>query len=463
MNVKTKITLLFSIITASILFAFALIIYLNAAENRKNEFYSLLTKEALTKANLIFEANVKPKTLQNIYVNNRKILNEVEVAIYTEDFNLIYHDALEIDLLKETPEMLQEISTKDELKFTQNKFQVVGFKHLFNGQNYLITAIAFDEYGLKKQEKLAATLMVSFLFGIVIIYLLGRFLSIQVIKPIQKMAYEFKQITANNLDLRLSGYNTKDEIGQLATTFNAMLDRLEDSFESQKYFVSNISHELRTPLSAVITELELALTNEKDNDEYRNVIYNTLEDAKKLAKLSNSLLDLAKASYDKSKIKFSLVRIDEILIEAIQDVRKNQDHFSIHLNFKDEIENEKQISFYANPYLLKVAFINLIENACKYASNKTCWISINFTKSGIKLIFEDRGVGIEKEELKQIFNPFFRGANKTTSEGNGIGLYLTKKIADLHSAEIKVISKVKIGTKVIIELTSNKNIVFTSN
>lgn len=119
MKIRTRLTLLFTLLTATILLAFAFVIYYSAKESREKEFYSVLRKEAITKANLYFEAKVDAATLQDIYINNRKVLNEVEVAIYDPEFNLLYHDAADIDLVKETPKMVNEIYKKGEKQFFQ--------------------------------------------------------------------------------------------------------------------------------------------------------------------------------------------------------------------------------------------------------------------------------------------------------------------------------------------------------
>ena len=97
MKIRTRLTLLFTLTTATILLIFAAIILISANKNREKEFYALLKKEAVTKANLFFNAKVNSKTLQDIYRNNRATLNEVEVAIYTSSFQLLYHDAVDID------------------------------------------------------------------------------------------------------------------------------------------------------------------------------------------------------------------------------------------------------------------------------------------------------------------------------------------------------------------------------
>lgn len=440
MKAKTRLTILFTLITATILLVFASIIYYSAQQNRELEFYALLKKEAITKANLFFNAKVDTKTLQDIYGNNRKTLNEVEVAIYDSGFNLLYHDAVNIDFVKETKQMIREVYQKREIKFFQQDWQVIGLQYVFDGNVYIITAAAYDQYGYNKLKSLFKNSSILFIISIVFINIAGRFFSSKAFKPVKEMTDKVKSISATNLDLRLNTNGSKDELWELANTFNEMLNRLENSFDAQKSFVSNISHELRTPLAAIITELEISTNRDRNIGEYKTVIQNVLYDSKKLARLSNSLLDFAKASYDPSEIRFKQVRIDEILMDARQQVLQANNDYKIDIHFENDFENDNQISVNGNEYLLKIAFVNLFENGCKFSANKQSKVSISFIQDKIQLQFVDNGIGISPDDLKNIFTPFYRGENRTFAEGNGIGLSLTQKIIQLHKGSISVLS-----------------------
>lgn len=440
MKTRTRLALLFTLITATILLAFAFVIYYSAKENRELEFYALLKKEALTKANLFFNAKVEAQTLQDIYRNNRKILNEVEVAIYDNTFTLLYHDAVDIDFVKETRPMIDEIYEKGEIQFYQQNWQVVGLRYGFESKNYIITATAYDQYGYNKLDNLLKNSMVVFTISILFIYMAGRFFSKKAFKPVSEMTEKVKNISATNLDLRLVSNGSRDELSELADTFNEMLNRLENSFDAHKHFVSNISHELRTPLAAIITELEIASNKERNTGEYKTAIRKTLEDAKKLGRLSNSLLDLAKASYDPSEISFKQVRIDEVLLDARQQVQKVSPNYKIDIHFEHDFEHDNQILVDGNEYLLKVACANLFENGCKFSNDYQTKVSVAFKDKEIILRFSNNGIGISTNDLKNIFTPFYRGDNKKFADGNGIGLPLTQKIIDLHKGSISVSS-----------------------
>lgn len=452
MKIKTRLTLIYTFFTAAILLAFAAVIYFSAKENRQKEFYTSLKKEAITKANLFFNAEVATQTLQDIYRSNRKVLNEVEVAIYDPAFNLLYHDAVDIDMVKETPEMIDEIYDSGEKQFYQEDWQVIGLRYEYAGKDYIITATAIDQYGYNKLDSLFRTMVIVFIISILFIYAAGRYFSIRAFEPVMQMIEKAKGISASNLDLRLSTNGDKDELSELANTFNDMLDRLEDSFEAHKRFVSNISHEIRTPLAAIITELELSINKDRNLEEYKTALQNALNDAHKLVRLSNSLLDFAKASYDPSEISFKEVRIDEVLLDARQQVQQSNSKYKVEIHFENEFENEEDIIINGNEYLLKTAFVNLFENGCKFSVDNTCKASISFENNKINLKFSDNGIGISKDDLKNIFTTFYRGENKRFAEGNGIGLALTEKIIQLHQGTISVDSELNKGTTFIVEL-----------
>ncbi len=453
MKIKTKIALRYSIITAILMTAFATVVYLVSAHDREIEFYDNLHREGVSKANLFFEAKASPDIMHSIYKNNIEYIDEVEVAIYNNKADLLYHDANDIDIVKETPQLIQNIVENNKnSKFYVDKYQAVGFLFNHNNAQYIVTAAAYDGYGYSKLHKLIINLATLTIVSIIISFILGYFLAKRALKPVSDISEKMKNITANNLDLRIRGYNENDEFGELAASFNKALDIIESSFESQKMFVSNTSHELRTPLATLVGEIDFALLKERTVEEYIDTLQNSKHDATRLIKLVNGLLDLAKTGYNENKISMGEVRIDEIVLDARTDVLKSNPEYKIDVQFMQFGEDDTELIIQGNAYLLKTAFINLIENNCKFSKNKTSIVSM-FSENGIiNINFTDTGIGISQEELKSVFKPFYRGKNKEYIDGNGIGLALVEKVVKIHKGKIKVDSVINTGTIFKIEI-----------
>lgn len=440
MKIRTRLTLLFTIVTAMLMIFYGIAVYYSSSEAREVSFYAQLRNEAVAKSNLFFQSTLSEKEMHRVYKNNTKTINEVQVAIYDPEFNLIYHDDSKVDFVKEDPKMLSNILKKKEINFFIDDLQAIGMVYSHNGKEYLVTAAGYDQYGYKSINHLLTISIIAFISILILIYLAGIFLSKKALSPLGEMVHQIKNITAGKLQLRLKTSGEKDELNELAQNFNGMLERLENSFDAQKHFVSNISHELRTPLSAIITELEFSSGKEQTKEEYQQTIQYTLDDARNMAKLSNSLMDLAKASYDPNEISFSEVRLDEILLESYSKIIKENQEYKVSLNIDDAIE-EHQLVVQGNEYLLQVAFNNLIDNACKYSPVHTCLIDVKVTNEKLYISFINTGITISQEDLLHIFEPFFRSETSKQEKGYGIGLFLTEKIIHLHHATIKVASE----------------------
>ena len=455
MKIRLKLTLLFSGLFAILLLAFSLAIYFYNANQREEEYFKRLRQLAITKTNLLLRAHVEASVLQLIYENSLNTLPQEEVAIYDTSFHLLYHDAMDIDKVKETTGMIDSIIARKEIHFYVDDLQAVGFVYQFEKKMYVITAAAKDDEGLSKLKTLAVVLAVGFGMAILLTLLAGILFSRKALAPVAEMVGKVEAISASHLDLRIDAGNGRDEIAELAQTFNRMLNRLESSFGAQKEFVSNISHELRTPLSAIITELEVSAMQARTPDEYKELNRLLLLEARKLSRLSNDLLDLAKASYDYTGITFKQLRLDEVLLDATQGVLRSNPKYRVELRFEREMEESEGITIKGNEYLLKVAFANLIENACKFSGGHSVTITIGFEGNNPVLRFSDRGVGISPSDLSRIFTPFYRGENKKYADGNGIGLSLTARIIHLHNGTISVESVVDEGTTFTIRLSQS--------
>ncbi|WP_293670940.1 ATP-binding protein [uncultured Parabacteroides sp.] len=453
MKIRTALTLKNTGVTATVFLLCMAMIYLVSDHTRSKTFYHDLKSEAVTKAHLFLQNQVDARTMQSIYLNNKKFINEVEVAIYTTDFLMLYHDAIQNDIIKENREMIDRILHEKEIEFYVDKYQGIGMLYSFGGKNYIVTAAAYDGYGYDNLFELRNTLLVLFVIGLSLLFVSGYILARASLKPIRDIVREAETITAHHIDRRLPVKNEKDELGELSTTFNALLERLEASFNSQKMFVSNVSHEMRTPLAALIAELDLALQKERTGEQYRKAMQNALQDAGRMNKLIDGLLNLAKADYQKEQIKMQEIRLDELLLDVREFILRAHPDYHIELLFEQEdADDDNLITVQGNLYLLNIAFSNLIENNCKYSADKSSFIQISFWDKWTIVRLSDDGIGMSETDKQNLFTLFYRGDQENKVAGHGIGMALAQKIIHLHQGNIAVHSEYGKGTTFVIEL-----------
>ena len=453
MKIRTKLTSQYALLTAVIYLLTMWGIYLFSEHGRSESFYRNLKKEAVTKAHLFLTGKVLPSTMQSVYENNKNFIDEVEVAVYRPPFVMLYHDEIKNDIVKETAVMIQDIIDNHYIQFNEGHYQAIGLVYTFEGIDYIVTAAAYDGFGYSNLHSLKNILLCFSLLGLSIIWIVGYLLANSALSPVKEIVRKVKTISANNIEERLPVGTNHDELGELSTAFNVLLQDLQQAFYAQKMFVSNVSHELRTPMAALIAEAELTLLKPRAQERYVSALNNILLDSKRLISLIEGLLNLAKADFNPSQIKMEEVRLDELLMDAMTTVMHAHSSYHIELLFDTESEDDTLITVHGNRYLLTHAFINLMENNCKFSSNETSVVQIGFWENLSILRFSDTGIGIAEEDRQQLFTPFYRGGNSSFTAGHGIGLALVQKIITLHKGTIEVHSEVGAGTTFTIKLT----------
>ena len=246
------------------------------------------------------------------------------------------------------------------------------------------------------------------------------------------------------------------EIDRLANTFNEMLSRLEETFVMRRDFISNASHELRTPLGVMMIQLEVALLSERTPQEYKRILVSLLDDIKNLKQLMNGLLELTETNYNTESIKMYPIRIDELLWHAKSDLLTQHPGYKVVERYTLIPEDQKKLIVNGNE-LLRSALINIMSNGCKYSLDNQVYISLEAKDDMVTITCTDMGIGIPEEEVKKVFQPFFRGSNAKLFSGNGLGLALTKKIIELHKGILHIDSKLNEYTRLTVILPSRVN------
>jgi signal transduction histidine kinase len=211
---------------------------------------------------------------------------------------------------------------------------------------------------------------------------------------------------------------------------------------------------LKNPLTKITAQLEVTLLNERRGEEYKKTIESVLEDARELNLLSTSLLDLAALSEENRTFAMTRVRVDEVLWDALEKVRSMDVHNITEVVRVELPEKEDQLCVYGNLYLLRTALVNIIENACKFSLDHTARISFYCTDRQIHINVTDRGPGIDDQDLKNIFQPFYRADRTSRTKGYGVGLSLSQRIIHIYEGEIHIDSRLGVGTEILIRLKS---------
>ena len=438
MSIRNRLTWQFTIIVASILIVFYTSVYFFYADFRRDEYYTRLTNKALTTAHLLIDVQeIDHDLLKIIERNSLNALHDEKIYIFDWQNHLIYTSTDDHDP-KISSDLLREIREEKRVEFTSKNNETLGLAYQEQGKDYVIIASAFDIYGRRKLVNLRFILIFGSSVCLIVTYFAGGLFSGQALKPIANINRQVSGINAENLHTRIDEGNGQDEIAQLASNFNQMLDRIARFFELQKNFVHNASHELRTPLAAIISQIQVGLAKERTENEYKKLLGSVLEDSENLKRLSNGLLELAQAERDQLGIKKAPVRMDEILFSAQNEVLKSSSHRGIEMEFSDIPDNENYLTVLGHEGMLRTVLVNLLDNACKFSPDEKALVSFSFDEREVKIAVADKGIGVPAEDLDQIFLPFYRSNQVRQYQGHGLGLSICKKIVELHHGNISV-------------------------
>jgi len=286
--------------------------------------------------------------------------------------------------------------------------------------------------------------------------LIGRFIARRALKPVAKITQTAKDIGSGaNLSQRIPVSEVKDEIGELALTFNSMMDRLESSFTQMRQFSSDASHELRTPLTVLRGQSELALGKERQPEEYQEVISSNLEEVQYMSNVLEDLFLLSKS--DENQIALDCESVD--LKSLIEEVCKHAEIIASDKNIKIIIAYLEGVQVYGDPVRLRQMIWNVVVNGIKYTQHEgEVKISGQDKGDGVQIIIQDNGIGISEEDLPLVFNRFYRvdKARSRQEGGTGLGLSICKFIVGAHKGSINLKSKLGEGTKFKITLPKSR-------
>jgi len=277
----------------------------------------------------------------------------------------------------------------------------------------------------------------------------GYFLVKRALRPVQIITRAAREIEENNLDSRLDA-RSKDELGQLASTLNHMLARLESAFDREKQFTADASHELRTPLAIVQGEATLALSKERNVDEYQKSLENIYQETEHMSSILKRLLFLARNG-GKKQLESETINLNELITELVSDVEMLCEDKSISC----ELHVSHDLFVKGDRVNLRELFFNLINNAVRYTpQGGEILVILSKKVSDACVAVKDNGIGIPEEHIEHIFKRFYRvDKSRSRSEGGtGLGLAICQRIVEFHNGTIKIESKAGVGSTFSVQL-----------
>lgn len=454
MPVRLRIMLLFSLFALIILGVVCGGIYYFSYQSRLNTIKNRLTNRAITTARLLSQQEIFDKeVVRRIDSLTTISLKNKTVQAYDYQNNRIYSysdlpgDSIEID-----KDVLDNARVNESYFFKPGNKEAIAYHYVDNNTRIVVVTAAEDVEGLLNLSRLLRILALSLLVGIIFVLISGFVFSGGLLLPIKKISRDAAEISAHNLARRIETGTTKDEWFQLADTLNQLLNRLQESFELQRRFISNASHELSTPLTSISSQLQVSLQREREAADYKRVMQSVYQDVQNMSKLTQTLLAFAKASGDKGGLEISLLRIDEIILGLPSETTKLNNQYAVHLEFEDLPEEEEKLLVFGNEALLLTAIKNIVVNACKYSPDHKAAVKLKAGGADLQIIVTDKGPGIPENKFSTIFQPFYRLDENTNTEGFGLGLSLADRIIKLHKGRINVTSKPGQGTTFTVHL-----------
>lgn len=293
-------------------------------------------------------------------------------------------------------------------------------------------------------DQLLVITLVTAVICIGISIALGKWLSTHLLKPIETIKYAAANVAnADDLTNRIVWAGPEDELGELADSFNHMMERLEEVFQVQQEFIRDVSHELRTPLTSIIGNIELIERYGTDEDSLNTVH----REAERMSRMVNDLLLLTRADSGSVSIDFYPLDLDRIVLDVFEEsllLAKDR-------NLNIEVKKIEVLRVQGNSGRLRQLMLTLINNAIKFTRDEGhIAISIYADKEDAVIEVNDTGIGINEDDLKRIFDRFFQvdsaRVHQSETDGAGLGLSIAHWIVDIHEGQITANSKVEQGT-----------------
>ncbi len=469
-SVRARLTLWYVGVLALVLVAFSISVYVAVTailyDSLDTELGATMGETGLSLVHEIeVEKNEEKKAAASIL--DEHISPRQAAAIFDENGNLVAEETCDgiihvslpsIDLVPAAGTELYTLPTTPDGKLDQRRFGV-GRIHAAGKSYILVVSQPFDVVR-RDLRSLRLTLGLAVLITLALAAFGGWFLARRSLAPVVQMTERARRIDAENLDQRLPVSNPRDELGNLAATFNMLLARLDDAFEQQRRFMADASHELRTPLSVMRTATGVTLDQKTRSDsEYREALTIIDEQSRRLTRVVEDMFLLARADGGRRVLQMSDFYLDKLLGETGRTAEVLASRKGITM----EIGKIPQTRYRGDEGLLRQMVLNLLDNAIKHTpSGGVVRIDLERRSTMYAILVSDTGTGIPLKAHAHIFERFYR-VDKARSRaeasevggGAGLGLSIAKWTAEAHRGSIELQCSDKTGSTFVAFLPMN--------
>jgi signal transduction histidine kinase len=424
MKIGSKLLLTYFLLIISIFFITSVSFRIISQRYLIHETELQLQKEAKVMSQLLGRATLSNKLVQEKVANRKALaiserLMSSKLIIWRNDQEIIYSDMKDASL-----EQVMQQSKGAGRKFVSETVTIFSKSGKPKGNVTLIASL--DDIN-KINGLMRRSQWISLFISALIALVLGIFFEKNITKPIRMLTDYMKNYTVKGANKEIS-IHTKDEIGELADSFNALSRKLKKYGEDQKVFFHNASHELKTPLMAIQGNAEGILDGVVTGEDVNKSLQVIIDESQRLKKIVEGITYLAKLENVAESFSFAGQSLEMVIREAVQSVKAIAEQKKIEI----VVDNHVSEIVLLDREKMTRAFINLLGNAIRYAETKIvvkCFV-LNEQQLGVEII--DDGIGFSRGEEKKLFQRFYSGE----AGGSGIGLSITKVIIEAHGGSI---------------------------
>ncbi|MBX2899283.1 MAG: HAMP domain-containing histidine kinase [Cyclobacteriaceae bacterium] len=435
MKLRNKMLLFFAGTFPVVLGIALLAVYFSMAEYREEEFLQRLKEKTTTTLRLLIDVQKIDhdllRALDETTINN---LYDEKILLFDSNGQIIYASVDDTAVLFPL-EVLRDLKGgRDEIFYREGEYDV--YAHIIekDGDRFYAIGKANDRYGKEKLRFLVWILIGVFIFSVALEVLIAVYLSRQIAQPIVRLTQEVNNKSINNLS-QIEVPRSGDEIAVLASGFNNLLARVEQSYTYQKNLIHHISHELKTPIAVLISNIERTF-NESNPQQWQDSLDFQKNGLMQMSTVITTLLDISKFETDPALVLTDTIRVDELIFSCIESLQVINSDARFEVAIHPDVTDAQELTCRGNERMLHIAFLNVLKNAIAYSADARVTVELAVHNNQVIFSIDNNGPTLSAKEQTGLFTYFFRGQNSFKKVGIGLGLVMVSKILQLHRGTI---------------------------